>query len=309
MLEYILNVGTQVLILFILIGVGCICGKASFITNRTARQLTDIILYIVTPCVIIDAYQLDFEQEILTNLGIVVLFTIIIFTISIAIVTAVFRGKNKSSTAVMRFGTIFSNCGFMSLPLQRALIGTEGVLYGAAFLAVFNIVMWSYGVVCMSGNTKQLSVKKLILNPGVIGVIIALTFFLTSFRLPFVLASPVEYLSMLNTPIPMIIIGYYLSKINVLRGLKDGSAWLAVTLRLVIIPLISFALLYAVGIRGAMITSFMISVSAPVAASATMFATKFNKDTNLSVRLVSLSTMLSIVTMPIMVSLSQLAPA
>lgn len=302
--SYFFKVGTQVFILFILIGVGFICGKAKFMTNRTAKQLTDIILYIVTPCVIIDAFQIDFDQSILINLGITALCTLAVLILSIFIAALVFRDKRISQRSVLRFGTIFSNCGFMSLPLQASLLGTEGVLYGAAFLAVFNIVMWSYGVVCMSGDKKSISIKRLILNPGILGVVIALLFFLASFKLPSVLATPVKYLSALNTPIPMIIIGYYLSRINILKGLKDIRTWISVGLRILVIPFISLCLLTLFDIRGAILVSFMISTSAPIAASTTMFATKFNRDTSLSVNLVSISTMLSILTMPLMVSIA-----
>lgn len=302
MLSYFLTVGMQVLILFILIGVGFICGKVNFMSNRTAKQMTDIVLYIVTPCVIINAYQIDFDPEILVNLGITALCALAMYIISIILVTLVFRDKDISKRSVLRFGTVFSNCGFMSLPLQSALLGTEGVLYGAAFLAVFNITMWTYGVVCMSGSIKNISVKGLLLNPGILGVIIALVFFLTSFKLPYVLATPVEYLAALNTPIPMIIIGYYLSKLNILKGLKDRNAWLAVIIRLIVIPGIAFALLYIIGLRGSIFVSFMISTSAPVAAAATMFATKFNRSTDLSVKVVALSTIFSIVTMSLLVA-------
>lgn len=306
LLDYFFTVSEQVIILFILIGIGYLCGKFGFIEEISSKRMTDIVLYIVTPCVMINAYQIDFNPDILANLGITALCAVLVHVISIILSGVIFRKGDSSKNAVLKFGAIFSNCGFMSLPLQQAIIGQEGVLYGAAFIGIFNIVVWSYGVVCMSGNIKNLSVKSLILNPGIIGVTVSLIIFLFSIKLPVVVREPVKYLASLNTPIPMLIIGYYLSKTQITKGLKDGKAWIASGLRLVVIPVICIAAMILTGIRGNILISIAIAASAPTAATTTMFATKFEKDTELSVNLVSLSTILSIVTMSCIVAVSQM---
>lgn len=301
-----MTVGGQVLILFILIAVGYICGKINFINDNTAKHITDIVLYFVTPCVIINAYQVEFKPDILVNLGITALCAVGVHLISIIIVTLVFRGNNINKRSVLRFGTVFSNCGFMSLPLQQAIIGQEGVLYGAAFLGVFNVFLWSYGVVCMSGSKESFSKRTLLLNPGILGVIVALVLFLFSIKLPIVIAQPIEYLAGLNTPLPMIIIGFYLSNSKISNGLKDKDAWISTILRLLVIPVVCLAIMYFVGIRGNILITVAIAISAPIAAATTMFATKFDKDTELSVNIVSLSTIFSIITMSCLVAITQM---
>ena len=306
LLDYFFTVSEQVVILFILIGIGYLCGKFGFIEDISSKRMTDIVLYIVTPCVMINAYQIDFNPSILANLGITAICAISVHIISIILSGIIFRNGDASKNAVLKFGAIFSNCGFMSLPLQQAIIGQEGVLYGAAFIGIFNIVVWSYGVVCMSGNIKNLSIKSLIFNPGIIGVTVSLIIFLFSIKLPVVVREPVKYLASLNTPIPMLIIGYYLSKTQITKGIKDGKAWLASGLRLVVIPVVCITAMLLIGIKGNILISIAIAASAPTAATTTMFATKFEKDTELSVNLVSLSTILSIVTMSCIVSVSQM---
>lgn len=306
LIDYFMTVGGQVLILFILIAVGYICGKINFINDNTAKHITDIVLYFVTPCVIINAYQVEFKPDILVNLGITALCAVGVHLISIIIVTLVFRGNNINKRSVLRFGTVFSNCGFMSLPLQQAIIGQEGVLYGAAFLGVFNVFLWSYGVVCMSGSKESFSKRTLLLNPGILGVIVALVLFLFSIKLPIVIAQPIEYLAGLNTPLPMIIIGFYLSNSKISNGLKDKDAWISTILRLLVIPVVCLAIMYFVGIRGNILITVAIAISAPIAAATTMFATKFDKDTELSVNIVSLSTIFSIITMSCLVAITQM---
>ena len=305
-IEYFLKVGEQVLVLFVLIGIGYLCGKVKFLDSHTAKRITDIVLYVVTPCVIIHAYQIEFNPSVLKNLGITALCAIGVHLFSVLLVGMVFRNVADNKRKVLKFGTVFSNCGFMSLPLQQAILGDEGVLYGAAFIGVFNIFVWTYGVVCMSGDRKELSVRKIILNPGILGVFVALVLFLFSIKLPTVIGNPVGYMANLNTPLPMLIIGYYLSQSKLSDGLKDKYAWLSALVRLIVIPVISVSIMILAGIKGVILVTVAISSSAPIAAATTMFATKFDRDTELSVNLVSLSTVLSIVTMSCIVAVSQI---
>lgn len=151
---------------------------------------------------------------------------------------------------VLRFGTVFSNAGYMSLPLQQALLGEEGVFYGAAYVAVFNLIVWSCGVLEMSGDRKNLSVKKLVLNPGMIGLAFGLPIFLFSIPLPEVIAAPVSHLAALNTPLPMIIVGVYLADTKLMSIWKDARCYLAAGLRLLVIPLATLVVLLLCGVRG-----------------------------------------------------------
>ena len=133
----------------------------------------------------------------------------------------------KAEKVVLRVGSIFSNCGFMSLPLQKAILGNDGVFYGAIYVAVFNIFIWTYGLVAMSGDKKELSLKKLIANPGIVGVVIAILLWVFHIQLPSILYSPIDYLGALNTPIPMIIIGCQLANTSLKSMLKTKEKPLA----------------------------------------------------------------------------------
>ena len=225
--------------------------------------------------------------------------------VSILIAHLVFRDKDEARRRVLRFCTVFSNAGYMALPLQSALLGETGVFYGAAYVAVFNLVLWSYGLVTMSGEKTGLSAKKLLLNPGVIGLAAGLLVFLLSIPVPEVVAAPIGHLAALNTPVPMLIIGFYLAETNLPAALRDKRSYVAIGLRLVALPLLALFGMVLCGMRGPLLISCVIAVSAPVAAASTMFATKFGQDTLLSVNLVSLSTLFSVVTMPLIVAVAQ----
>ena len=297
------TIGQQVLVLFILIAVGFVCGKKGVITEHASKVMTDIVLYVVTPCVMVSAFQRDFSMETLGNIGIAALTAGVIIGASIVLCRLVFRSKDINRKKVLQFAVIFSNCGFMSLPLQKQLLGDDGWFFGSIFVAMFNIIVWTYGLVDMSGDKKQLSIKKIALNPGIIGAVAAIILFVLPFQLPPIIAQPITHLSALNTPVPMLIIGYYLSKANFRKAFTDGGAYLASLFRLIIIPFAAAFVLLALHLDKTMVIAFTIASAAPTAATTTMFAAKFNRDVELSVSVVTLTTVLSLITMPLIVSI------
>ena len=200
MLENFIVVAQQVLVLFILISLGFACGKKKIITDVSAKHINNLVLYFVTPCVMVSAFQRDFTPELLGGLGIMTICATAVMAATILLVSLIFKGKD-SKKRVLRFATVFSNCAFMSFPLQEAVLGDDGLFYGAVFVAVFNILVWTYGLVCMSGDIKEISAKKLITNPGIIGVVIAIIIFALNIRLPYMIGQPVEYMAALMTSV------------------------------------------------------------------------------------------------------------
>lgn len=305
LVENFLIISQQVLVLFILVAVGFLCGKKGLIDDVASKKLTDIVLYVVTPCVMLSAFQREFSVELVGKIIIAAVCAALIHAGSILLAKLIFRDKNESRKKVLRFSVIFSNCGFVSLPLQKAILGDEGWFYGSIFVAVFNIFLWTYGLVSMSGDRRQLSVKKLVFNPGIVGVAVALILFLCRINLPEILSLPVDYLAALNTPLPMLIIGYYLSKANFKAAFTDAGIYIAMGVRMVLIPLIALGLMLLFRIDSTIIVAFTIAGSAPTAATTTMFSAKYDRDVELSVGVVASTTVISLVTMPLVVALAQ----
>ncbi|MBQ8649460.1 MAG: AEC family transporter [Clostridia bacterium] len=299
-----INVLTQVIILLLLILTGFVLTKGKVLTENGVKSMTDMVLLLVTPCVIIKSFIREFDKDVLKSLLISFLIAILVH-IGFILVSLLIKADAKAKQKVLQFGVIFSNCGYMSIPLQQALLGDTGVFYGSSFIAIFNIFVWSYGIILMSGDKKYLSPKKLIINPGMIGIVIGLIIFLFSIPVPKILSEPVSYLASLNTPLPMIIIGYHLAHSSLLNGIKSLKCIIAIAMKLVILPAAALGIMYLCGIRGTMLISSVISCSAPSAAITTMFSSKFGADTDMSVNMVSLSTVLSLLTMPLLITLTQ----
>ena len=292
------------LVLFILISIGFLCGKKGLINENAAKKMTDIVLYVVTPCVMISAFQKEFSGDTAIKILIAAAAAIVILVFSTLLARLVIRDKNESRKKVLPFSVIFSNCGFMSLPLQKELLGEDGWFYGSIFVAVFNIFVWTYGLLDMSGDKKQLSIKKIVFNPGIMGAAVAIILFVCRIKLPEIVIQPVTHLANLNTPVPMLIIGFYLSRAKLKDAFSDVGTYIAMSLRLVIIPVIVTFIMALLKLDKTMMIAFVIACSAPTAASTTMFAAKFNRDVELSVGVVAASTILSIITMPLIVSLA-----
>ncbi len=295
-------VAVQVAVLFILISIGFICSKKNIFDEHTIKHLTNFILYFVTPTVVINSFNRDYDPLLVKKLLISVGCGALLHFLSIVLSFILIHDKDKAKQAVLRYGIIFSNCGYMALPLQNALLGTEGIFLGTAYIAVFNLLTWTFGLVLMSGDVKEISIKKVFINPGIIGIVTGLIIFLTPIKLPVIIASPIQHLANLNTPLPMFVIGYYLAQITTLAVLKDFKLVLGIFIRLVLCPLAALGILYFMGIRDNILPAMVIAVSAPSAANTTMFAAKYEKDTQTAVTMVAIGTLFSILTMPLVVS-------
>lgn len=305
MAESFIIVGTQVFILFILIGLGFLATRNKLITKDGVSTMTEIMLYLVTPCVIINAFQKDFDRELFRGFLISFVSAVLAHVVAIVLAKLIIKDADENREKVLRFATIFSNCGFMSLPLLEALLGESGVFYGASYVAVFNIIAWSYGLKMMDGSQSKLSIKKLLFNPGVTSVIVGLALFFTSFHLPEIVMTPIKYLAALNTPVPMLIIGYYVAQLKLGEKKTSINEFIAIILRLVVTPMVVFGILYLCNIRGDLLVSCVLSCSAPVAATTTMFSIKFGRDAQLSAKLVAVTTLVSIVSMTLIVGFVQ----
>lgn len=299
------NVLTQVIILLILILVGLVLAKTKVLDSNGVKSMTDMVLMIVTPCVIIKSFIREFDTSVLKSLLLSFLIAVLSHIGFILLAHLLIKDKDKAREKVLRFGVVFSNCGYMSIPLQQALLGDEGVFYSSSYIAIFNVFVWSYGLLIMSGDKKNLTPKKLILNPGMVSIIIGLIIFLFSIPIPKIISEPISYIAALNTPLPMIIIGFHLAGSNLLDGIKNLKCLLAIGCKLILFPALALAVMYLFGVRGVMLVSSVISCCAPTAAITTMFSSKFGADTSLSVNMVSLSTVLSLITMPILITLAQ----
>ena len=174
MIESFLSVGTQVLILFLMIGTGFVLGKLHLITHKGVVSMSNLLMYVVSPCILIVVFQRPLETETFHNFWVALLAALVIHGINILVSELVIRDRDPMRKSFFRFSAIFSNCGFLAVPLQTAILGSLGVFYGSAYLLVFTVLTWTLGIQLVKGGKMAFSWRTLLMNPGVtLAVVIA----------------------------------------------------------------------------------------------------------------------------------------
>jgi hypothetical protein len=301
LLETILIMLRQIAIMGIFMAIGWVLYRTKLISAQGTKELSNLLIRVILPAVIIQAFLVERTEETMIQLLISFGLALISLVLSTAIARVIFR-KNH---VIEHFGTAFSNVGFFGIPIVQALLGNGAVFFIASFVVLVNLFQWTYGVYLFTKNKKIFSPKKLLLNPTVLSFIIALILFFTQFQLPSILLSAVTMISPLNTPIAMIILGCYLATGKIAELFKDRGAYITAGLRLIVIPLITVALFSSLPqslnpIRIAV----LISASAPVGANVAVYAGLHDQDYSQAVRLVCLSTLFSVITIPLIVLLA-----
>lgn len=305
MLQSFLTVGQQILTLYLLLVVGFVLGKVKLLDDRASVALSSLVMYVVSPCMMVVAFQRPLEHTALHNFGVVTGVSAVLHVVFIAAAMLLIRDRDRERQNCLRFAAVFSNCGFMGYPLMTALLGSIGVFYGSAYVVVFTVLTWTMGVYMITHDTSKLRLKSILLNPGVLSVAAAMVLYLLSVSLPEIVMTPLNYLASMNTPLPTIVVGYQLSHANFRHAFADRRSWTALVLRLAVIPLLTVGGCYVLRVDSAVALVTVIAASTPPAALLSMFAQKFERDTRLASSVVSVFTALSVLTIPPVVGLAQ----
>lgn len=309
MMTSILTLGEKVVELFIMIAVGYFLSRKKILTETGLSQITTILLYVVSPCLTVDALVSMDDSVNLGTLLLAAAYGFLYHLLAIGISFLFYRHTPMSQRSVLRFAMVYSNTGFMGFPLVQAILGAEGLVYAAVFVVSFNVCGWTHGYWLMSGGGKT-RVRDILLNPGVIGLAVGVVLFALKVQLPEIIAYPMECFSALNTPLAMVVIGSYIAKVELREFFTDRHVFQVCGLRLLLIPAVYFGVLLLLNMlcpQPVMLVSCMIQAAAPVAGLTVLFAAKFNREKELSAKCVAVSTVLSVVTMPVITVLAQMA--
>lgn len=298
-------VSMQVYIMFVLIIIGYILTKKNIITRKGSADISNILLTIVTPCVLIRSYQIDMNKNLLFTLAIAFAVSLFIHIIVALLAKLYFLPiKDKEQKVLNSFGGFASNCGFMGIPLLSATLGTQGVFYGSAYLAVFNCFVWTYGIHLFANGKNGFDIKKLIFNPGIIGTAIAMLLFFFQIRLPKAIGNVVGYIADLNTPLAMLLLGSFLARVNLISTFKQPQIYAVSFLRLIISPTIAIIIFKLINTNITMSLAVIIAAACPIAAIGAIFAEKYNMDAGYCSQIASVTTIYSLITIPLMVHIA-----
>lgn len=270
--------------------------------------MTFILLYVVAPCLIVNSMQVDRSAEMLASIGIAAIASVLTFGVGIFGVMLLFRKQEPDTRDVLRFGSMYPNCGFMGFPLVKATLGDEAVIYASIFLIIFTLVHWTHGVVLMGGR-KNASLKSALINPGTTGFVLGMILLLTGIKLPWPIGNAVNFIAEINTPLAMFVIGAQMADADILKVLRIKELYAASAAKLIAFPLGSLLVLFVMGLFvevPPLVFSSVVILSATSCAGVTaMFAEQYNRDAVTGARLVTLTTLLSIITLPVFAVIAQ----
>lgn len=299
MLHDLLLVAGQVLTLFLMMGVGFFFARRGQLNAAALSQMSHILLYVVTPCVVVDALlgpqcTLSLVWDILWCLAALAAVYAAYFLLS----RMLFSRSSADTRAPLQLAAIYSNTGFMGIPLIRGVLGEEAMIYCVVALVVFNIVTWTHGAIVMGGK-ENASLKKAVLNPGVLGSVIGFFFFFSGLSLPSPIASAVGYLGNLNTPLAMVVIGGQMASADLMQTFRRPVLYAGSGLKLLLVPLLTALVLLPFGLDGLTYQTLVILSACPTAGIVGIFAQQFRRDTATAAQMITLSTLLCILTLPL----------
>ena len=300
-----LVIAFQAAVMFILLAAGYFLYKWDFLDGDSTRRLSNIVITVINPIVIFNAYQTDFQPELARGLLHAMILAFSCQTLMAIIAKFVVTKKHKNFE-IERFATGYSNCAFMGIPLAQAAFGAEGVFYLTSFITAFNVFMWTHGVIQMSGKKPTgRSLLKILASPAIISIALGLVFFLTGWKLPEIVQRPMDYLGNMNTPLAMIVSGATIAKSGLLKGLKTPRIYYLQSWKLLIIPLFLSALAVPtelLGVSPTVVRTVLMAASSPTASSTIMLSYKFGKDEGYASNHFAMSTVASMLTIPVMMT-------
>ncbi|MGX7196788.1 AEC family transporter [Enterococcus olivae] len=299
----------QLILMAVLISISWLLTKKRMLDVSGAKQMSTILLYVIVPALIVSSFQREWSAS--EFYGLLLAASLAVIYHFLGMLVSKFYHENSYENSIHRLAVVYSNCGFMAFPILYTLYGTDGIFFGGVFVAVFNIFLWSHGISHFQEG-KKLSLKKLILNPGIFPVIIGVLLFVLQISLPTSMNRLLSMLSAVNTPLAMFVIGIYLAPVKLRPLLNDTIIWRTTGFRLLLLPLLFFLVISAV-------LSYFISEeyqkvveiiticgACPVASSIILIPSSLGKDGELGAKLVFFTTICSLVTIPMIVYLIQI---
>lgn len=309
-----LTVLKQLLIMLVISLLAFLFSRKNRFGSSESAFLSRILLYFVNPCLIFSSFNRAFDMQKLQELAFVILLSLLLHLVMMAVVSICIRSKGEAERnldSLEKVGIVFTNSGFIGIPLINGVFGQEGVFYLTGYLAVFNACLWTYGEYQMS---RKFSLKKVLTNPNVLGVLFGLLLFCLPVTLPEIIAKPLSYISEMNTALSMFLLGLLFASFKKTGDSPYTRRIVKVSLlRLVVCPLICLLLVIAVwklfaqghSLRMELFVAFIASLC-PVGMSVSSFACVFDKDASYASLMVLVSSALCILSVPTFVRIAEL---
>lgn len=280
------------------------------LTPDLSGGITNILLYVCQPVLTFVSFQkIAYSKEMLKNLGLVGAFSLVGMLIVILLSFLIFsKFKDQNKAKAYKYGAVFSNCAFMGIPFLQSVFGKDNpeiIVYATIFIAVFNLLSWTLGAYAISGDKRFINIKPVLLNPPTLALIVSLPLFFLDIHIADYgiftekLFDSLGMIAAMLTPLSMIILGMKLAQMNIKEIFLSYGCYFASFIKLIICPLIMMLLLAPFKLDEVLMYSLVFSMAMPTAMTTIMFSEAFGGDAKEASSLALLSTLLSLITIPL----------
>ena len=291
----------QVLIMFLLMGMGYALNRLGILSEQAAIEFGKLLINLVIPAIILKSFWIEYSFQRMYELGMTLMLSAAMLLLACVVARLLFRGR-----PIDIFAAAFSNAGFVGIPLVEAALGKDAVFFITCMIALLNAMQWTYGQYLLSGSKKCMSPKAILTSPMVMALLGGFLIFIL--RVPTVplAQSVLSHISGLNTPLAMMTLGIYLAQSDLMALLRAKSLFAVSSVRLLVIPILSLLFLCLFPCDRSIKMALLIAAATPTGANVAIFAQQHNNDYRYACGTVCATTLLSMFTMPAIVSLSQL---
>lgn len=284
--------------------VGVYGSRKGIISQELNNGLINILINILLPFMVVSSFTFTFGPSIKGNIIKGLYYSLGAYSILILasyILLIPIKGNKKT---IIHFSNVFSNTGYIGFPVLNAIYGPEGVVYGSIFNMFFVLFVWTYGLMLFKGHIEKdelrKEVLKTLLNPSIIAVIIGVVIITFNIEIPRLLYSSINTVGSISGPLSMIILGAIVSKGKIRSSLGDWKLYYGLMVKMAVLPLI-LILISLFTHRDIVTNSVIIIASMPAATMTSIFAESFNKEKDFASIMVLMTTLLSVITIPILV--------
>lgn len=291
----------QLIIMFSMLAIGAVMKRRGTMSEQTFKELGVFLLYVITPIVVFRGYLVEFNAVNTSYLIVSFLTSFVGLSVVILIAYAIYR---KDGLSV--FASVLTNSGFMGIPLVVALFSQDAVFVLSPFLSWLFVVQWTLGIVVVTKDIKSMSFKKIITNPVMIASIVGVIVYFLQVPIPSLVNDFMSRFSALLMPIAMIVLGSSFANLSLKNVLFDLRVWAMIGVRLVVLPLFAMAVLTFIAKDYSLVAyTLLVAMSAPIGANVAILAQQYNQDTQLAAAQIMMTTLFSIISMPLIFTLAE----
>ncbi len=296
----------QIIQLFLMLLCGYLLVRAGMLKASDSKVLSILIVYVICPCTILNAFQISFTPETANNFmlsfacaaSIHALLFVIVYLLSNVFH---FSGIEKASL-------IYSNAGNLIIPLVTAVLGEEWVIYASAFMVVQLFIMWTHGKSLIEGRWAM-DLKSILTNVNLIACVLGLLMFLTRLQLPEILGNTIRSLGSAIGPVSMMMLGMILAGVNLMEMVRGKRIWLITFLKMIAIPALVILIMKFSGLASlspdgeTILFISLMATMTPAATTVTQIAQLYDRDVSYATAINTVTTLVCLVTMPLLTML------